>query len=143
MLCEDFKETVKQVIEKQEFGPVHQCIQDILSNALQGVDPYLVGVDFQAYIKAQEEINRIFQNKKEFCKRIVNTLSKLGNLQIDKSMKDYCERVWTTPQVEVPKPSLNPKQRVRSWANLLSMNNHSSSNNAISDASDENSELIG
>ena len=46
MLCEDFKETVKQVIEKQEFGPVHQCIQDILSNALQGVDPYLVGVDF-------------------------------------------------------------------------------------------------
>ena len=58
-------------------------------------------------------------------------------------MKDYCERVWTTPQVEVPKPSLNPKQRVRSWANLLSMNNHSSSNHAISDASDENSELIG
>ena len=37
-------------------------------------------------------------------------------------MKDFCEKIWKTPQVEVPKPSLNPKQRVRSWANLLSLN---------------------
>ncbi len=46
LVCEDFKETVKQVIEKQEFGPVHQCIQDILNNAIQGVDPYLISIDF-------------------------------------------------------------------------------------------------
>ncbi len=46
VLCEDFKETVKKVIEKQEFGPVHQCIKDILSNALLGIDPYLIGIDF-------------------------------------------------------------------------------------------------
>jgi hypothetical protein len=45
-VCEDFKETVKQVIEKQDFGPVHQCIQDILNNAIQGVDPYLISIDF-------------------------------------------------------------------------------------------------
>ena len=61
-------------------------------------------------------------NKKELCKRIVNTLSNLGDLQIDKSIKEFCDKVWTTPSVEVPKPSLNPKQRVRSWANLFSMN---------------------
>lgn len=63
----------------------------------------------------------VFSNKRELCKRIVTTLAKLGNLQIDKSIKDLCDNVWTTPSVEVPKPSLSPKQRVRSWSNLLAM----------------------
>jgi hypothetical protein len=42
-------------------------------------------------------VDEIFRNKKEFCKRIVTTLSNLGNLQIDKSVREYCENVWNTP----------------------------------------------
>ena len=46
-------------------------------------------------------------------------MSNLGNLQIDKSIKEYCEKVWTTHEVEVPKPSLSKDDRVRSSNNLL------------------------
>ena len=45
------------MIAEQEFGSVHPFIQEILNKALQGIDPYLIGIDFKFYIKAQEEIN--------------------------------------------------------------------------------------
>jgi hypothetical protein len=109
---------------------------------MQGHDPYLIGHDFNEYIKAQEEADRIFANKKELCKRIVMTLSKLGNLQIDKSIKDLCEKVWTVPQVEVPKPSLNPKQRVRSWSNLLGLDNQGSRSQDFHTSEDGNDLLV-
>ena len=93
----------------------------MINEILQGNDPYLVGIDFKDYIEAQNKADNIFREKKDFCKRIVTTLSRLGKLQIDKGIKELCETVWDTPSVEVPKPSLSPKQRVRSWSNLLSM----------------------
>ena len=65
-------------------------------------------------------MDRIFKDKQELLKRIVGTMSNLGNLQIDKAIRQYCEHVWDIPPVEVPKPSLNATNRVRSWSNLLS-----------------------
>jgi hypothetical protein len=52
-----------------------------------------------------------------------------------------CDDVWNTPSVEVPKPSLNPKQRVKSSSNLLnrpSMDGFDGYNYQIKEAADEN-----
>ena len=46
-------------------------------------------------------------------------LSCLGNLQIDKTIRDLCEKVWKVPPVMVPKPALNATQIFRSSNNLL------------------------
>lgn len=89
----------------------------------------MIGIGFKDYIDAQDEADRVFSSKKEFCKRIVTTLSNLGKLQIDKGIRELCDTVWDTPSVEVPKPSLNPKQRVRSWSNLLSMGGETGKSN--------------
>ena len=71
-------------------------------------------------------------------------LSNLGNLQIDKSVREYCENVWNTPQVEVPKPALSKDDRVRSSNNLLlfGLNNGSKSQdfkNQLLTSSDDDS----
>ena len=71
-------------------------------------------------------------------------MSNLGNLQIDKSVKEYCENVWHTPQVEVPKPALSKDDRVRSSNNLLlyGLNNGSKSQdfkNQLLTSSDDDS----
>ena len=97
------------MLSGEYFGACHPVISEILNGILQGNDPYLIGVDFSEYIKAQEEADRTFQDKQELCKRIVTTLANLGNLQIDKSIKEMCTNVWKIDSVEVPKPSLSPK----------------------------------
>ena len=90
---------------------------DILRNICNGKDPYLIGVDFKSYIKAQEEIDQVFNNKEEFCKRTMMTLANCGNFSSDKCIMAMCNKVWNVTPVEVPKPSLNPNQRVVSANN--------------------------
>ena len=75
----EFQETVSQVLNG-EFGACSPTIAEMLSGVLQGNDPYMIGVDFKTYIQAQVEADMIFKDKKELCKRIVTTLSNLGNL---------------------------------------------------------------
>ena len=50
-----------------------------------------------------------------------------------------CSGVWDTPSVEVPKPSLNPKQRVRSWSNLLDRSSRSNDDFLLTPDKEEDS----
>lgn len=92
----EFRETVEQILKGEAFGECSDVIGEILNGILEGNDPYLIGVDFKEYIKAQDEADRIFKEKKELCKRTVLTLSRLGKMQIDKSIKTLCDTVWDT-----------------------------------------------
>ena len=91
----------------------------MLTNICQGIDPYLLGIDFKEYIKAHEDIDKVYQDKKEFCKRTMKTMSIVGNVSVDKTISELCEKVWKIPAVDVPKPSQKPDNRVRSSTNLL------------------------
>ncbi len=77
----------------------------MLTKICSGIDPYLLGVDFKDYIKAEEEIERVFMDKKEFCRRTMKTLSISGHVSIDKTISELCEKVWKIPSMDVPKPS--------------------------------------
>lgn len=48
------------MLSGEHFGACHPVISEILNGILQGNDPYLIGVDFSEYIKAQEEADRTF-----------------------------------------------------------------------------------
>lgn len=108
-----------QEIKNQQFGECDQIICDLLTNICTGKDPFLVGVDFKNYVQSQEEIERIFKDQKEFCRRTMITLSIVGKVQVDKQIQDLCEKVWRIGPVDVPKPSQKPDNRVRSSTNLL------------------------
>lgn len=101
----------------------------------------MIGVSFSDYIKAQEELDEIFSTPLEFCRRIMTTMSNLWTLQIDQSIRELCEKVWKIPSVEVPKPSLNATQRVRSSSNLLSMS-HEELNSRGESLGDDEDDII-
>ena len=74
--------------------------------------------DFDEYCKAQEQVDRIFLDKKELCKRSLTAIAKCGDLSCDNSIVQYCQQVWSIKSVEVPNPALNPVLRVRSHSYL-------------------------
>lgn len=120
MICEEFKISVAKVINN-EFGQCDPIVKELLQDICNGKDPHLVGVDFKEYIKAHEEVDRVFMDKKEFCKRTMKTLAIVGHLSVDRTISEMCEKVWKIPSVDVPKPSQKPDNRVRSATNLLGM----------------------
>ena len=52
MICNEFKDVVNEILSSQNFGECPPNIRDSLQGILQGKDPYLVGVDFNEYLKA-------------------------------------------------------------------------------------------
>ena len=62
--------------------------------------------------------DEIFTDPSELCRRSITSLAKCGDLSCDKSIVSYCQLVWNMKSVEVPNPSLNPVQRVKSHSYL-------------------------
>lgn len=81
-------------------------------------DEYFIMTDYDSYCEAQQEVDRIFLDQNELCKRSLTALAKCGDLSCDKSIVTYCQQVWNIKSVEVPNPSLNPVMRVRSHSYL-------------------------
>ena len=81
-------------------------------------DRMRIHADFDEYCKAQEQIDQIFLDKKELCKRSLTAVAKCGDLSCDNSIVQYCQQVWSIKSVEVPNPALNPVSRVRSHSYL-------------------------
>lgn len=101
------------------FGQPDPIITGMLQEIQNGNDEFLIGVDFKNYINAQDDIDRVFKDKKEFCKRSMLTLANCGKFSSDKNIMTLCEEVWDVKSVDVPKPAINAKERVRSSTNLL------------------------
>ena len=59
-------------------------------------------------------------DRDELCRRCLTALSKCADFSCDKSIVSLCESVWNIKAVEVPNPSTNELQRVRSH-NILNM----------------------
>jgi starch phosphorylase len=68
------------------FGVCNPILVEMLSNISKGIDPFLIGVDFKSYIEAQVEIDKVFSNKEEFCKRTMLTIANCGYFSSDKSI---------------------------------------------------------
>jgi glycogen phosphorylase len=41
-----------------------------------------------------------------------------GKFSSDRTIQEYCTDIWKIESVSIPKPTLNPQARIRSFANL-------------------------
>lgn len=48
----------------------------------------------------------------------IENVAKSGKFSSDRTIRDYCEKIWKIEPVSIPHPSKDPKTRVRSFANL-------------------------
>jgi glycogen phosphorylase len=48
----------------------------------------------------------------------IENVARSGKFSSDRTIMDYCKEIWHIEPVMVPHPSKDPKTRVRSWANL-------------------------
>jgi glycogen phosphorylase len=77
-----------------------ELFRPIVENLLNH-DPFLLLADYQAYIDAQERVSALWRDPQAWtCMSILNT-SRMGRFSSDRSIRDYCERVW---KIEPRKP---------------------------------------
>ncbi len=68
---------------------------------LDGGDPFLVMADYEAYIKSQEEVDKVFRDKKRWARMAIMNTARVGKFSSDRTIHEYSKEVWDLTAVKV------------------------------------------
>eukprot|EP01110_Echinostelium_bisporum_P009406 TRINITY_DN330_c0_g1_i1.p1 TRINITY_DN330_c0_g1~~TRINITY_DN330_c0_g1_i1.p1 ORF type:complete len:863 (+),score=416.05 TRINITY_DN330_c0_g1_i1:125-2713(+) len=71
-------------------------------DALYNNDKYLVIADFPLYVEAQKEVDRVWNDKKEWVKKSIINTSCTGMFSSDRSIHQYAKEIWNLEPCRVP-----------------------------------------
>jgi starch phosphorylase len=93
----DENETLREVIDFIGSGALAggdaELFRPIVENLL-GNDPFLLLADYQSYIDAQERVNTLWRKPQAWTRASILNAARMGKFSSDRSIRDYCERVW-------------------------------------------------
>jgi starch phosphorylase len=64
-------------------------------------DEYMVLADYQSYIKCQDRISTAFKDQETWTKMSIRTVSRMGKFSSDRSIREYCERIWHAAPLKI------------------------------------------
>ncbi len=57
-------------------------------------DEFFLLADFDAYVKAQEKIEALYQDKHQWAKMCLTNIAKSGYFSSDRTIEDYAKEIW-------------------------------------------------
>jgi starch phosphorylase len=74
-------------------GGDRELFRPIVENLL-GDDPFLLLTDYQSYIDAQNKVGALWQDRQSWTRASILNCARMGKFSSDRSIRDYCERIW-------------------------------------------------
>ncbi len=91
---DDRIKTVISMLIKGFNGESFADISDYLLWKSGSKDVYMNLADFDSYMKAHYEMDRVYKDKKEWAKKVVHSISAMGYFSSDRSIEQYNTRIW-------------------------------------------------
>jgi starch phosphorylase len=85
--------------DSERFAPL---IRSLLDH-----DEYCVAADYRAYVDTQSQAEAVFADSREWTRRAILTVARMGYFSSDRSIAEYCKTIWHTPPVRVVAPTHN------------------------------------
>lgn len=64
-------------------------------------DPFLVFADYAAYVKCQEKVSEVWQDKDKWTKMSILNTARAGKFSSDRAINEYCDELWSVKSVPV------------------------------------------
>jgi glycogen phosphorylase len=89
--------TLREVIDFIASGALGRSDVDLFRPIVENLlndDPFLLLADYQAYIDAQERVSALWRDPRAWTRKSILNTARMGKFSSDRSIRDYCERVW-------------------------------------------------
>jgi glycogen phosphorylase len=81
-----------------EFSPGEPDRYRALVDGLLSHDTYLLMADFADYVATQERVDALFRTPASWADMALRNIAGMGEFSVDRTIREYVERVWTLPQ---------------------------------------------
>ena len=85
---------VLRLVEQGHFSNGDTDLFRPLLENLTGRDPYFVLVDFQDYLRAQDQVSQAWADRQRWNRMSLLNTARTGFFSSDRSIRDYAERIW-------------------------------------------------
>ena len=79
----------------------HDAFEPLCKSWLENGDPYLCLADYADYVRAQEEVDKAFSDKKRWAKMAILNTANMGKFSSDRTIKEYSEHIWKLKPVKI------------------------------------------
>lgn len=105
---------LKEVIDQiagGAFSPGDPNLFQPLVDHLLNYDSYLLLADYLSYIECQDRVDALFLDRRKWTEMSILNVARMGKFSSDRSIRDYCERVWHVPEQNKPLAERRPVTR--------------------------------
>jgi glycogen phosphorylase len=79
--------------DKERFRPI---VDNLLWH-----DPYFLLADYQSYVDCQNRVSALWGDQHNWTRKSIVNVARMGKFSADRSIDDYCERIWKVKPVHV------------------------------------------
>uniref|UniRef100_A0AAX7TI07 Alpha-1,4 glucan phosphorylase n=1 Tax=Astatotilapia calliptera TaxID=8154 RepID=A0AAX7TI07_ASTCA len=114
---------LKQVMDQITsgfFSPKNPELFKDLTEMLFKYDRFKVFADFEAYVKCQEKVSKLYKNPVEWTKMVIKNIAATGKFSSDRTIKEYATEVWGVEptNLKIPPPS-EPREAIEETVKAL------------------------
>ncbi|MBN2162485.1 MAG: glycogen/starch/alpha-glucan phosphorylase [Pontiellaceae bacterium] len=86
---------VLEAIRDNIFDPSQpDLFKDIYNDLTEHGDFYFYLADFEAYIKCNEEVDKLYATPTKWAEKAILNVARMGWFSSDRSIQDYCDYIW-------------------------------------------------
>ncbi|HEY2123448.1 MAG TPA: glycogen/starch/alpha-glucan phosphorylase, partial [Chthoniobacterales bacterium] len=64
-------------------------------------DPFFLLADYQSYVDCQSQVGALWADQQNWTRKSILNVARMGKFSADRSIDDYCERIWNLKPVHV------------------------------------------
>jgi len=86
--------TVIDMIGSGAFSPAEPSLFQPIIDALLTADNYMLLADFASYMQSQTEVNSLYLNRDEWCRKSIINTAGVGKFSSDRTISEYARDIW-------------------------------------------------